>query len=195
MCRIIEENMNEQQNIQSWIGVFKSLLEVWAERGGELRSVQPDPRCPPKWTAWTAGRRWLSVPNGTRYPYVLPRDWFERMGFLEVGTAQEVEVLELNEQQEAMLQRWIRVAGFTESFLRMDGTAWVVVHPEHGTCRMRGLEAIYDQLGPTAFYVALFTPEQEVYFELGDECTEELFHDQNWLREWLYNTDWDFVQA
>lgn len=195
MCRIIEENMNEHQNIQSWIGVFKSLLGVWTEGAGKLRSVQPDPRCPQKWATWTEGRQWLSIPNGTRYPYVLPREWFERMGFLAVGTGQDVEVMRLNNKQEAMLQRWIRVAGFTGSFLRMDGTVWYVQHPQHGACRMGGLETIYDQLGPTAYYVALLTPEQEeVYHDLGSDCNEVVFHDPNWLREWLFHTDWDFVQ-
>jgi len=195
MCRIIELNINEHQPIKSWIGLFESLLAVWTERGGELRSVQPDPRCPPKWAAWTAGRQWLAVPNGTPNPYVLPREWFERMELLEVGSPRKIEIIDLNPVQEAMLQRWIRVACFTESFLRMDETVWYVQHPEHGACQMRGLETIYDQLGPTAFYVALLTPEQEeVYFELGYECTEGLFHDPNWLREWLFHTDWDFVQ-
>lgn len=197
MCRIIEENMNDRQPLMSWVGVFESLLRVWVQEGGQLRSVQPAPGQIPCWARWQNGRQWLAVPNGTPTPYVLPREWFERMELLEVGSPRKIEIIDLTPVQETMFQRWIRVACFTENFLRKHDANWFITLPEHGNgCQLGGLEIVYDQLGAAALYVSVYVSVgRAIFFELGDECTEELFHDQNWLREWLFQTDWDFVQA
>lgn len=196
MCRIIEENLNEHQPIRSWIGLFESLL-TGAANGGWITAVQPDPSRAIKWSDWQRGPQWLAIPGPTKIPYVLPMEWFVQMGLLDgLGNEPQYRV-QLTEAQETQIQRWIRVARFTEGFLRMHDESWYVEHPKFGPgCVLQGLEVIHDQLGAAAYYVSLVTSYHEKkYVELGDAWTEELFHDPNWLREWLFQTDWDFVQC
>ena len=197
MCRIIELNINEHQPIKSWIGLFESLLTAAQVGEGWLVAVQPEPTKALKWTEWRRGPQWLAIPGPTNVPYILPLEWFVRMELVEEGGAAPQYQLQLTEAQESQIQRWIRVARFTEGFLRMHDEHWYVEHPKHGPgCVLQGLEVIHDQLGAAAYYVSLVTSYHEKkYVELGNECNEELFHDQNWLREWLFHTDWDFVQC
>lgn len=196
MFRIIEENMNEHQTIHSWIGLFESLLEVCAKQDGWLRAVQPAPAKSILWEEWQSGRQWLAIPSTNTFPYFVPREWFERMGLLDPGSYDTQHQIRLTDLQEQQIQRWIRVAHFTENFLSLSLDRQCVNHPKHGPgCVLGELHVIHDQLGPAALYVSLHTSWNEVrYFELGDGCTEELFHNPNWLREWLFQTDWDFQQ-